>query len=147
MHTPSKVASFTALAATLLIGWGCATGGRVHEADDPDLLTRAELAEYPHYSAMQMIRQFRPIWLNDRNGSFNALGIEDIANPRGIRVYMDGIDQHTGLSALDRLLVSDIQQMRKLDAADATTRFGVGHSAGAILVSTARSGDPRDPPA
>lgn len=133
-----KVAILAAVAATLLIGSGCATGGGTTDPGDPDLLTRSELVEHPSYTAMQMIRQFRPIWLRDRNASFNALGIEDIANPRGIRVYFDGMDQRRGIDALEYLPVSNVRQMRKLDAADATMRFGIGHSAGAILVTTRR---------
>jgi hypothetical protein len=137
-----KVPSLMALAAILLTGAGCATGGGAPAGPDPDLLSTSTLAEHPHYSAIQMIRQFRPNWLRDRHGSFNALGVEDIANPRGVRVYVDGIDQSAGLGALDRMLVSDIHEMRKLDSTDATQRFGIGHSAGAILVTTAR-GQPR----
>lgn len=138
MATPLKVPSFSVLAATLLIGSACATGGGAPVEGDPDLLTRSELTDYPHYSAIQMIRQFRPIWLRDRHGSFNAIGEEDIQNPRGIRVYLDGVGQSRGLDALQSLPVSDIEQMRKLDSIDATQRFGIGHSAGAILVATRR---------
>lgn len=138
MRITLKVPILTALVATVLMGPGCATGGRAPGERDPDLLTGSALAEHPHYSAMQMIRQFRPNWLRDRNGSFNALGVEDIANPRGIRVYVDGLSQRAGLDALERITVSDVHELRRLDSVDATQRFGVGHSAGAILVTTAR---------
>ena len=131
-----------ALLVVLLLTAACATTERSSGNRDRDVLTRSELAKHPNYSALQMIRQFRPLWLKDRNADFNALGIQDIANPRGIRVYFDGINQRSGVAALDRLAVSEIHRMRKLDASDATQRFGIGHSAGAILVDLARgSGD------
>ena len=41
-----------------------------------------------------------------------------------------------GLDALHELPSASVRKIRTLDARDATTRFGTGHSAGAIIVLT-----------
>jgi len=100
------------------------------------------LRSNPDLSAIEVIQRYRRHWLNDRRGSVNVLGMEDIANPRGIRVYLDGIVQSRGLSKLATIAAVNVEEMRKLDATDATQRFGIGHSAGAILVRTVSPGRP-----
>jgi hypothetical protein len=43
-----------------------------------------------------------------------------------------------GAENLDALRAADIQDMRYLNAADATTRFGTNYVSGVILVTTKR---------
>ena len=62
------------------------------------------------------------------------------ANPRPnvaeerARAYVDGIARD--LKLLDMLDTEDVASMRFLNASDATTRYGIGHTGGAILITT-----------
>ncbi len=51
-----------------------------------------------------------------------------------VRAYVDGIARD--LELLDMLETEDVLSMRFLNASDATTRFGIGHTRGAILITT-----------
>jgi len=52
-------------------------------------------------------------------------------------VYRDGV--RVGLfSSLETIMVETIQEVRWLDGPDATQRYGTGHGAGAIEVTTRR---------
>jgi len=134
-----KIRSIGVTLALLATLSGCAsTGGGSSDGRDPDVITQEELRQQPQFTGLQMIRQFRPNWLNDRGGSINVFGEEDIANPRGIRLYVDGVVQPDGLEELELLTTNEIRRMEKLDASEATQRFGMGHTAGAILVTTTR---------
>ena len=118
---------------------GCGTSQSSRsDARDPDVITRDEIQNYLNYTALEIIQQVRRNWLRDRGGSINVFGDEDIQNPRGIRVYFDGVEQRDGVAALELLSATEISQLEKLDAGEATQRFGLGHTAGAILVTTNR---------
>ena len=125
-----------ALAVCVSVG-ACATGRTGSESPrHPDVLTREEMRNWLDYSAARLIRQLRPNWLNDRRGSVDALGMARTVTGKGIRVYVDGVGRTDGLRALEQLHAEEISEMRKLDAPEATQRFGFGHGSGAILVTT-----------
>jgi hypothetical protein len=75
-------------------------------------------------SAYDAILRLRPAWLRTRGGSEGD-----------IRVYIDGVNagdtQRLRVMSLDR-----VREMRRISASDATTRWGTGHTAGAIEVIT-----------
>lgn len=103
----------------------------------PDVIRGDELRRYSELTAFELIRRVRPLWLNDRLGDQSPgrlQGLVGFSNPAGIKVYVDGVYRQEGLEELDRLWTDEIREMRKLDSSDATTRFGVGHNSGAILV-------------
>jgi hypothetical protein len=54
---------------------------------------------------------------------------------RGIKVYLDGI-AYGGVESLATIPASTVLEVRWLSALDATTRFGTGNIAGAILVTS-----------
>jgi hypothetical protein len=126
-----------AVVAALLLA-GCASNPSSRSGRTPDRIGPRELAQYPELTGLQMIRQFRPLWLNDRRGDMNVLTVEAIENRRGIEVYIDGARQPRGLVHLSDLSTLQIEAMRRLDASEATQRYGVGHTSGAILVTTVR---------
>jgi len=123
------------LAATLLLGLGgCASGGGGGSDGDSarpagattNRIVRAELEPLVELSAMQAIQRLRSRWLRNRPG----LRTEPV-------LYVDG-SRRSGLAELESLRASDVEQMEYMSSTDASTRFGTGHSAGAILVTTAR---------
>ena len=130
------------LAAVLLVLAGCAASGTSSGAAEPeagfDALTRSQLAALPDYSCLQAIQELRPRWLRGRGPSVEAdetgRGVRVVRGVERVRAYVDGIARH--LEHLDLLPVRDVEAVRFLNASEATLRFGTGHSAGAILVTT-----------
>ena len=56
----------------------------------------------------------------------------------GIKVYLDGI-RYGGVESLATIPANTVLEVRWLSALDATTRYGTGHSAGVVSV-TSRTG-------
>lgn len=104
---------------------GSATGG------NRSLLTTAELREETGSRTLdEIIRQRRPMWLTTR-GTASLQGGDEIV------VYRDGVP--TGGPAILRTMPAEtVESVQFLPAAEATTRFGTGHTLGAILVVTRR---------
>ena len=119
------VASFA-----LMIGLaGCATGGSGGGGGggggSGNRLTAEDLVDVQELDLFEAIRQLRGRWLNSRG--------------RGTpEVVVDGAPRQSGIDELRSLRVSDVQEVRYMSASDATTRFGTGYEAGAILVTTRR---------
>jgi hypothetical protein len=120
----------SALLLTLALS-SCASGGATGgQRRNPNVITNAELrqTDAEGLTAFQAIQRMRPQWLRGR-----------------------GVDSFGGGAALPKVLVEeapfgevddlrsmdayDVDEIRFLSAADATTRFGTGYPAGAILVS------------
>ncbi len=95
-----------------------------------NVIIMAEIANSGATDALQAVKLLRPAMLRGRNGSLGE-------NPNGpdIVVYVDGM-RAGGQNALASVSAITIREIRLLNAADATTRFGTGHPLGAILVST-----------
>ena len=81
---------------------------------------------------MQAIQRMRPQWLRAIRG-VRSLGGGSIFP----KVLVDEI-QYREIDDLRRMSVSAIAEIRFIGAADATTRFGTGYTAGLILVSLLR---------
>ena len=95
-----------------------------------NVIIMAEIANSGATDALKAVKLLRPAMLRGRNGSLGE-------NPNGadIVVYIDGM-RAGGQSALASVSAITIREIRLLNAADATTRFGTGHPLGAILVQT-----------
>ena len=109
---------------------GCAGGGSGGAQARPaggsaTRIVEAELTELHQLSALEAIQRLRAGWLTTRTG----------ASPM---VHIDGNIQQEGRQALATLRAADVQEMRYLNAADATTRFGTNYVSGVILVTTKR---------
>jgi hypothetical protein len=120
-----------ALSGLSLVVAACATsGGEGRPSRNRNLITVEELQEHQQLSAYDAIQQLRPRWLiADR-----------VVNVRGSghqypKVAVDGILQGE-LDALRRISVLHILEIRFLNSADATTRYGTGFPAGIIEVTT-----------
>ncbi|MFC1659975.1 hypothetical protein ACFL3S_00735 [Gemmatimonadota bacterium] len=119
------------LLSLLLVLWGCATGGGDGSPRrNRNLITADELEAYQQLSAFDAIQQLRPRWLMaDRAVNVSGSGHQ---YPK---VVLDGIPQGE-LDALRMISVPHILEIRFLNSADATTRYGTGYVAGAIEVKT-----------
>jgi hypothetical protein len=116
---------------------GCAAGGAgAASGTDRDLLTLEDLAPYQAQDAYSAIRRLRSIWLNVRGTGSYGVDPAGAGAQSQIQVYVDGARRADGIEALRSLLCSEIQEIRHLDARDATMQYGTDHGAGAILVTT-----------
>ena len=119
----------TLLAFALAIGLaGCASTGGTGESgprSTPNRLVAADMQGLEQMDALQVIQRLRPRWLQTRSGDSPV-------------VYVDGARRGSGLGDLRGLRSADIQQMEYMSANDASTRFGTGHTGGAIMVTTRR---------
>lgn len=92
-----------------------------------------------------VVRRFRPWWLTGRRAGSYGIDVGNVGEPY-VKVYVDGILSSQGTRHLNAIAAQDVLEIRYLSPIDATLRFGTGHSAGAILVTT-RAGfanpDPR----
>ena len=122
---------------------GCASGGAPGRGGgrDPNLINNEELrqAESEGISAFQLIERLRSRWLQTR-------GTTSISNPAGsyAMVVLDGVPWGE-LNVLSNMTIIGNEEIRFLNARDATTRFGTGYDGGAILVVSRGRGGVRGP--
>jgi hypothetical protein len=121
------------LAGLVLAAAGCASGGQSPPAatQSRDVIALDEImAVEGRTTAAQLIERLRPGWLRGR-GPVNARGDE-----APIAVYVDGQKLVGGITQLSRYVATELQELRHLNAIDATQRYGTGHTSGAILITT-----------
>lgn len=103
-----------------------------------DVIGAEELQQHPEETLFVLIQRVRPTWLQSRPPvSARSANL--------VVVVLDGIPHEPGLEWLRNVKVADVSEVRRLGASDATTRFGTGMTAGAILVTTKRGGMERAP--
>lgn len=116
---------------TLLTLTACAARSDPNSAGRSDLITFEELQKQGQYSNLYaVIEVLRPRWLQSQGGPDTFMGEEG-----KVQVHMDGnwlgdVDVLRGLSPAG---VTSISWMRPLDASG---RYGLDHSHGAIIIST-----------
>lgn len=97
---------------------------------DSNVITAEELAAAPQGDLYSAVQQLRPNFMQMRGAT--SFGVA--TGPEVIQVYVDGI-LVGDTSMLKQYQTRDIKEVRKLSAADATQKYGTGHSQGAILVT------------
>ena len=95
-----------------------------------NVITRDELVGSKEYNVYDAISRLRPTYLKSR-GQVTLSGMAS-STPQ---VYLDG--QHYGeVGLLKSMSLELVTQIRLLNGADATTRYGLNHAAGVIEVTT-----------
>jgi hypothetical protein len=117
--------------ATLVTLTACATRGDTDAGGRSDLIPYEELETQGEYSNLyDLIQVLRPRWLRPQGGP-------DTFTPRTgqVQVHMDGnwMGDVGVLRGLSPAGVTSISWMKPLDA---SSRYGLDHSHGAIIVST-----------
>ena len=119
------------LAVVLLLS-ACASG-QTSRADRPsrdlNALSRAELEAQVGISLYDMIQRSRPNWLRTRGPTSLMLGENEIA------VYRDG-QRIGGPAVLRDVAVESVERVVFLSGPEASSRFGLDHDKGAILITT-----------
>jgi hypothetical protein len=119
--------TFSAVAMALVLAAACASGPRV-VGGPRDRITQAEIEQVNVSTAMEVVERLRPEFLRGR-------GRISVSSPESQYpvIYVNGM-RAGPLEALRSISAVDVQEIRYISAADATTRWGTGHSGGVIEV-------------
>lgn len=111
----------------MLLAVACASASQSGTARrNRNVITAEEIQTVDASTAMDLVRRLRPSWLQFRGAR--------VGYPV---VYLDG-GRLGELSMLAQIQTEGVAEIRYLSASDATQRFGTGHSAGVILVTSKR---------
>lgn len=161
-----------AVAACLCLS---ALGSRLSAQDAPpataiqrptsDLITREQILDTKANSAYEVVESLHNNWYNVRipapstrsnsraDTTQKAAQYTDEANPSGrsapgasggIQIYLDG-NRVGGTEELKKIRAADVYSIRRYNGTEAQARFGVGHAAGALVVSTMTNGQNTKP--
>jgi hypothetical protein len=111
---------------------GCASSGSAGSAGSGRSITYEEIQRTGANNAYEIVQQLRPGWLRSRG----RISIQDGGAGFPV-VYLDST-RYGELATLRQFNVNIIERIDMIDARDATTRYGTGHSGGVILVTTRR---------
>lgn len=117
--------------APIIIGaCASASGGNGSSTSprDRNLITAEEIAGLNVATAFDIVRQLRPEFLRSRGTMSMRQADSEFAV-----VYMNGM-RMGGPDQLHQIRATDVQAIRYISAADATTRWGTGHTGGVIEV-------------
>lgn len=145
-----------AIAAGMAITAACASGGTStpkttstpapapSASTAPDAPTAPRRSDRSHLNADEImashetnmydvINKLRPQWFLTRGVSSRD------AEANQVQVYLDGTRQDGGVQSLRQIEPGRVITAQRIDGADASTRFGMGNGAGAILINTRRT--------
>ena len=100
-----------------------------------NIITEAEISSSAYQNALEVVQNLRPQMLIPRAVGSDATGLSATSIP--IIIYMDDVRLGEP-SSLTNIPASRVKEIRFMNARDATTRYGTGHSSGVILVTTKR---------
>ncbi len=84
-------------------------------------------------TAYGIVQRLRPAMLRVRSGNASGGSSGDVGS-NDIAVYLDNQRMAGGVRALEDITLSQIKEIKYLNASDATTLFGTNNTAGAIQV-------------
>lgn len=120
-----------ALFALVAVLSACAStpAQRTSGSADPNVILEAELATYADRPVVQAIQRLRPQFLRTRGvSSVNRTAVDVVV------VYLGGT-RMGGPEALEQIRTADVREIRYLSPSDASQRFGLNHSNGAIILT------------
>jgi hypothetical protein len=122
---------------SILLAVGCASPAGAPSAQeqgaprrDSRVITVDELTSAPETDLYSAIQRLRPAFFQTRGITSPGVGTA----PEMIQVYVDG-SRAGGVDALRSLRTLDVKEVRRLDAGEATQRYGTGNTMGAIVVT------------
>ena len=129
--------------AIALAVFGCGGGGAGTSAQPAtartrgaaNVITEAEINSGAYQNALEAVQNLRPSMLIPRGVGSDATGLSAATIP--IIIYMDDVRLGEP-SSLTNIPANRVKEIRFMNARDATTRYGTGHSSGVIVVTTKR---------
>lgn len=129
---------FRVVAAALLVGSACtqpSTGAK--PVTDRNVLTQEQFASRHFSNVYEAVEEFHSPWLSTR-------GTDSFSSPSEVKVYLDNTLMG-GIETLKSIPIINVVYVRHYDGPSATSRWGTGHAAGVIYVSThATTGNPHE---
>ena len=129
--------SFLRLAAVALVALSgaCATSGTAAARPNQNVISTEEITQSAAPNAYDLIQRLRPNYLRTRGAVHGTPEGKNKLEPVDVVVYLN--ENRLGMSdQLRQISTLDIREIRYFNASEATTRWGTGHSAGAIQVVT-----------
>ena len=121
--------AYLTLSLLLVLG-ACASAGRVGPTQGrSDLLVEDQIRGQSYSTVYDVIVALRPNWLRTR-------GTDSFNTPTQIQVYVDNM-RVGGIATLQQIPTVSTYYVQWYDGLEASARWGLGHGAGAIYVSTA----------
>jgi hypothetical protein len=114
----------------------CASSGGGGGGGAGNAITRGMIDNPSSQNAFTIVQRFRPRWLSPR-----TQGTISNPEPSFAQVYVDDV-RFGPIDTLYRINGTQIELIEYMSGLDATTRFGVGHDGGAIMVWTINSNRP-----
>src|SRR5450432_682608 len=122
-------------AKVALLSIGALVASCAHASGDPQpphtdmsVLTQQTLIENHFSTAYDAVQSLRSNWLN-------AKGPDSFTSPTEVRVYLNST-MLGGVETLREISTPTVAFIRHYDGISATARWGLGHGAGVIYVST-----------
>ena len=117
-----------AVAALVALSAACASHRTEGPRPNRDVLTQQEMLDGHFVTVGQAVSALRSNWLNVHPNTLTS-------TQENVVIYYDS-NRLGGPGELGSINVRDIRYVQHLDAVAATQRFGVGHTQGAIVVSS-----------
>ena len=108
---------------------GTATTAKRKGGSSRSVITAEELARANALTVYEAVERLRPQFLQ----THGAVSMQDMT--ADILVYMDDV-RVGGIDVLRRIEPGQVQEIRYVNAKDATTRYGTGHGGGVIEVTS-----------
>lgn len=130
MHFSRRV-----LATAMVMLAACASGGGGAPAakQNPNVISMEEIIESSASNAFEVIQRLRPSFLRTRGAVHGTPGATNAMEMVDLVVYLNE-NRLGGSDQLRQISTSDIREIRYFNSSEATTKWGTGHSAGAIQV-------------
>ncbi|GBD32714.1 MAG: hypothetical protein KatS3mg081_2679 [Gemmatimonadales bacterium] len=125
------------LAVLGVAGCAAASQGGQSGGRRSNVITAEEIASISASNAYEVVQRLRSQWLITRGAAGTREPTLEGGLSGGIVVYLDGV-RRGGVDALREIPVEQIRELRYIDAKDATTRYGTGHTSGVIEVYSKR---------
>ncbi len=131
-RTRPRLTALAALAlAVALTACASSSAGGASGRSRDTAISAEELEKWSNEDLFTLIQRIRPTWLQSR-AIHTGMGRQEIS------VILDGMLQRSGFDLLRGLLANDVREVSYMNARDATTLYGTGMSAGAIVILTKR---------
>jgi hypothetical protein len=129
MHFSRRV-----LATTMVAFAACASGGGASTAlQNPNVISTEEIAASSASNAYEVIQRLRPNFLRTRGAVHGTPGAANAVEMVDLVVYLNE-NRLGGSDQLRQVSTTDIREIRYFNSSEATTKWGTGHSAGAIQI-------------